>query len=131
MNKCILIGNITKELEIIYTKEGVCIGNTSLAMNRYYNKDGRMQSEVCYIDLRFYGKQAEICNKYLAKGSKIGIVGRLEQNSWMDNNGNKKSKHVIVVSEVEFLNSKKDENEQKPQTSTQPIVNFALDEIPF
>lgn len=131
MNKCILIGNITREVEIIYTKEGVCIGSTSLAMNRYYNKDGQLQTEVCYIDLKFYGKQAETCSKFLAKGSKMGIVGRLEQNTWTDNNGNKKSKHVIVVSEVEFLGSKKDENQQQPRISTQSIVDMGSDEIPF
>ena len=109
MNKVILIGNLTKEVEIKQLISGNTVGNMSLAVNRHFVRaDGTKDNEVCYIDLIVYGKSAELCKQWLSKGSKICVEGRLMYESWQTQSGEKRSKHVVSVEKIEFLNSKND-----------------------
>lgn len=143
MNKVILIGNLTKEVEIKQFTSGNIVGNMSLGVNRHFVKaDGTKDSEVCYIDLVVYGKTAEICNQYLKKGSKVCVEGRLVFQQWIDQHSNKKSKHVIAVEKVEFLNSKNDSdisnypqqnanNNHTTQQADYTNIDLNEEEIPF
>lgn len=109
MNKVFLIGNLSKEFELKYLNTGLAVGSVSIATNRTYTKDnGEKENEVMFIDLSMFGRTAEICNQYLKKGSKICVEGRLVLQQWNDTQGNKKSKHIIAVEKVEFLDSKND-----------------------
>ena len=139
MNKVILIGNLTKEVEIKQLTSGNIVGNMSLAVNRYFVRtDGTKDNEVCYIDLVVYGKSAELCKQWLFKGGKICVEGRLMYQQWQTQSGEKRSKHVVSVEKVEFLNSKNDNttsgNKNTQAMSPQIEAQIDLgqnDEMPF
>ncbi len=106
-NKVILVGNLTRDLELRYTPSGTAVGNTGIATSRKFKgADGQQKEEVCFVDLTFFGRTAEIANQYLRKGSKVLVEGRLKFDSWEDQNGGKRSKHSITVENMTMLDSK-------------------------
>lgn len=117
MNKVILIGNLTKNIDLKYLTTGVAVGESSMAINQVYKKqDGTNVQDTCFIDIVMYGRSAEISNQYLKKGSKLCIEGKLNFQQWSDQYGNKRSKHIVSVEKVEFLDTKSDDNvQQTPQ----------------
>lgn len=117
MNKVILIGNLTKNIDLKYLTTGVAVGESSIAINQVYKKqDGTKVQDTCFIDIVMYGRSAEISNQYLKKGSKLCIEGKLNFQQWSDQYGNKRSKHIVSVEKVEFLDTKSDDNmQQTPQ----------------
>lgn len=117
MNKVILIGNLTKNINLKYLTTGVAVGESSMAINQVYKKqDGTKVQDTCFIDIVMYGRSAEISNQYLKKGSKLCIEGKLNFQQWSDQYGNKRSKHIVSVEKVEFLDTKSDDNmQQTPQ----------------
>lgn len=102
-NKIILVGNLTRDIELRYTTSGSAIGSSAIAVTRKYTLNGEKREETCFIDITFFGKSAEIANQYLAKGSKLLIEGRLRQEQWTDNNGQNRSKHSVSVENMEML----------------------------
>ncbi|TLD84652.1 single-stranded DNA-binding protein [Helicobacter trogontum] len=119
MNKVILIGNLTKDINLKYLTTGVAVGESSMAINQVYKKqDGTKVQDTCFIDIVMYGRSAEISNQCLKKGSKVCIEGKLNFQQWSDQNGNKRSKHIISVEKVEFLDTKSDDNVQQATQST-------------
>ena len=118
MNKVILIGNLTKNIDLKYLTTGVAVGESSMAINQVYKKqDGTKVQDTCFIDIVMYGRSAEISNQYLKKGSKLCIEGKLNFQQWSDQNGNKRSKHIVSVEKVEFLDVRSDDSnaQQAPQ----------------
>ena len=104
-----MVGNFTRDLELRYAPSGIAIGNAGLATNRKFKgSDGQQKEEICFVDITFFGRTAEIANQYLKKGSKVLIEGRLKFDTWEDQNGNKKSKHSITVETMQMLGSKSD-----------------------
>ena len=119
MNKVILIGNLTKNIDLKYLTTGVAVGESSMAINQVYKKqDGTKVQDTCFIDIVMYGRSAEISNQYLKKGSKLCIEGKLNFQQWSDQNGNKRSKHIVSVEKVEFLDTKSDDNMQQATQDT-------------
>lgn len=119
MNKVILIGNLTKNIDLKYLTTGVAVGESSMAINQFYKKqDGTKVQDTCFIDIVMYGRSAEISNQYLKKGSKLCIEGKLNFQQWSDQNGNKRSKHIVSVEKVEFLDTKSDDNVQQATQDT-------------
>jgi single-strand DNA-binding protein len=112
-NKIILMGNLTKDLEVRYTPSNIAVGNFSLAVNTVVGKDadGNKKTEVLFVDVVAFGKQAETINQYCKKGSPLFVEGRLRLRTWEDKDGNKHSKHEVVLSGFQFIagaNGKKD-----------------------
>ena len=106
-NKVILVGNLTRDLELRYTPSGTAVGNTGIATSRKFKSaDGQQKEEVCFVDLTFFGRTAEIANQYLRKGSKVLVEGRLKFDTWEDQSGGKRSKHSITVENMTMLDSK-------------------------
>lgn len=106
-NKVILVGNLTRAPELKYTSgKGTPVAKTGIAVNRKANVNGEMREEVCFIDLTFWGRTAEVANQYLQKGSKVLIEGRLMLEQWQDQNGQNRSKHSITVDSMEMLSPK-------------------------
>lgn len=106
-NKVILVGNLTRAPELKYTQgKGTPVAKTGIAVSRKANVNGEMREEVCFIDLTFWGRTAEIANQYLQKGSKVLIEGRLMLEQWQDQNGQNRSKHSVTVESMEMLGSK-------------------------
>lgn len=127
MNKVILIGNLTKNIDLKYLTTGVAVGESSMAINQVYKKqDGTKVQDTCFIDIVMYGRSAEISNQYLKKGSKLCIEGKLNFQQWSDQNGNKRSKHIVSVEKVEFLDTKSDDNMQQTPQDTNMQQNQTL-----
>ncbi|MBQ8819433.1 single-stranded DNA-binding protein [Campylobacter sp.] len=102
-NKVVLVGNLTRNIELRYIQSGTAVGSTGIAVNRKFSVNGEKRDETCFIDITFFGRQAEVANQYLNKGSKVLIEGRLKFDSWQDQNGQNRSKHSIVVENMEML----------------------------
>ncbi len=106
-NKAIIVGNLTRDIELKYIQSGTAIGNAGIASTRKFKGgDGQMKEEVLFVDITFFGRTAEVANQYLKKGSKVLVEGRLKLDSWTDQNGGKRSKHSIVVENMTMLDSK-------------------------
>ncbi len=106
-NKVILVGNLTRDIELRYLPSGTAIGSTGIATNRRYkNQMGEQKEEVCFIDITFFGRTAEIANQYLKRGSKILVEGRLKYDQWTDQNGQKRSKHSVTAETLQMLDSR-------------------------
>jgi len=107
-NKVILVGNLTRDVELKYSQSGMGIANTAIAATRKYASNGEKKEEVCFVDITFFARSAEVANQYLRKGSKILVEGRLNFDQWVDQNGQKRSKHSVVVETMQMLDSKSD-----------------------
>ena len=105
-----VIGNLTRDVELRYTPSGLAIGNTAIASTYKYTINNEKKEEICFIDIAFMGKTAEIASQYLKKGSKVFVDGRLKFDQWTDNNGQNRSKHSIVVDKMVMLDGKKQDN---------------------
>ncbi|NPA81562.1 MAG: single-stranded DNA-binding protein [Epsilonproteobacteria bacterium] len=106
-NKVVLVGNLTRDIELRYLPSGTAIGTTGIATNRKFrNQMGEQREEVCFIDITFFGRTAEIANQYLRKGSKVLVEGRLKYDQWTDQTGQKRSKHSVTVETLQMLDSR-------------------------
>jgi single-strand DNA-binding protein len=106
-NKVILVGNLTRDVELRYSQGGLGIAKVGLATNRKYKgQDGQQKEEVCFVDVSMFGRTAEIANQYLRKGSKVLVEGRLVLEQWTDQSGQKRSKHSVTVETLQMLDSK-------------------------
>lgn len=141
-NKIVLVGNLTRDIELRYTQGGAAIGSCGIAVTRKFSVNGEKREETCFIDITFFGKQAEIANQYLSKGSKLLIEGRLKFDQWQDNNGQNRSKHTVAVENMEMLGGGQQQGgysqnsnqgyQQRPQQSApkkpqQPPKDYAAD----
>ena len=111
MNKIIMIGHLARDIELRYTQSQMAIGKTAIAVTRKYTLNSEKREETCFIDITFFGKQAEIANQYLGKGSKLAVEGYLKFEQWQDNNGQNRSKHSIAVESMEMLGDAKQNNQ--------------------
>jgi len=105
-NKIILVGNLTRDIELRYSQGGMGIAKTAIATSRKFTSNGEKKEEVCFVDITFFGRSAEVANQYLRKGSKILVEGRLNFEQWVDQNGQKRSKHSVTAETMQMLDSK-------------------------
>jgi len=123
-NKVVLVGNLTRDIELKYLQSGTAIGNTAIATSRKFKgSDGSQKEEVCFIDVSAFGRTAEVMNQYLKKGSKVLVDGRLKLDQWQDQNGNKRSKHSVIVESMQMLDSRGDNNSNNSYNSAPPQQN--------
>ena len=126
MNKVILIGNLTKNPELSQTSGGIAFCRMSIAVNRpYANADGERQAD--FFNVTCWRGLAENCNKFLSKGKKIAVSGRIEIRSY-EQDGVKKYATDIIAEDVEFL-SPKLESESKTNNKNTPQIED--DDLPF
>ena len=109
MNKVILMGRLTRDPDIRYTQpnsaqEQTCTARYSLAVNRRFNRDGEQKAD--FISCVALGRQAEFAEKYLRKGTKIVLAGRIQTGSYTNRDGQKVYTTDVVVEEQEFAESK-------------------------
>ncbi len=107
-NKVVLVGNLTRDIELRYAQSGSAIANTAIATSRKFTQNGERKEEVCFIDITFFGRSAEVANQYLRRGSKILVEGRLNFDQWVAQDGSKRSKHSVIVETMQMLDSKAD-----------------------
>lgn len=104
MNVISIIGRLTKDYEVKYLPNGKAVGSLSLAVN-----DGWGDKEhTSYYDVAVFGNSAERHTNYISKGSKIGVTGSIRQDRWEDKQGTKRSKVKIIANQIDYLDAKKD-----------------------
>ena len=142
LNKVFLIGNLTADPELRYTPSGTAVADLRLAVNREYNtKDGERRSEVAYIDVVVWARQAENCSQYLSKGRPVMVEGRLQLDTWENQQGEKRSKLRVVAENVQFLGGRPQERSESksgvttqksaPQDDFEAGEDIGEDDIPF
>lgn len=105
MNKVILIGNLTRDPELATTNSGVSVCRFSIAVQRrFQNNDGEREAD--FFNIVVWRAQGENCHKFLKKGSKCAVVGRLQNSNYEASDGSKRYTTEVVADEVEFLSSK-------------------------
>ena len=136
INKVILIGRLTREPELKYIPSGTAIANFSLASNKSFTQNGEKKESTSFFNCIAWGKLGEIMAQYCKKGHRIGIEGKLQQRSWEDKDGNKRSVVEIVVDNFQVLDSKKDDDSGdnaggNPVPEDDQQKPFDPDSIPF
>lgn len=142
MNRYTAIGNLTKDPVCRDAGESkVC--NFSIAINEYHYNNGSKNQSTFFIDVECWNRQAENCTKFLSKGNKVAVEGKLKSNSW-EKNGQKFSKFICVADRVHFLGqedqgstggsqSKPKNNPESEQSKPDPVEEQLddIDDIPF
>ena len=131
MNKCILIGNLTKDPELSTTTNGVAVCRFAIAVSRRYsNSDGERETD--FLNIVVWRSLGENCHKFLKKGSKVGVVGNIQSRSYDAADGTKRYVTEIVAEEVEFLSTRNADDQTKSSSDEvsklQPIDD---DGLPF
>jgi single-strand DNA-binding protein len=108
LNKVMLIGNVTRDPEVKYTPKGTAVAEVGLAINRVYTPEGgEKREETTFVDVTFWGRQAEIVGEYARKGRPIYVEGRLQLDTWEDKqSGQKRSKLRVVGEQLQLLGSR-------------------------
>ncbi len=129
LNKVMLIGHLGDEVKMHYFDGGNCIGRFQLATNEVYiNKATNEKITTTeWHNLVVKNKAAEICEKYLSKGDKIYVEGRIKSRQWQTEDGMVKNTVEIQVTEFTFLSTKKNTDEQKKNQSQETIKNSNFD----
>ena len=152
-NRVVLLGRLTRDIELRYTQNGLAIAKTAIATNRKYKtQSGEQKEETCFIDITLFGRAAEIANQYLSKGRQVLVEGRLVYEQWTDQTGQKRSKHSVAVDNLQMIGSRdsasqnmdtkssnytsptynQEKSMQKTQTKQEiPEIDIEDDEIPF
>jgi len=142
MNKVILLGNLTRDVELRPVGD-TQVGNIGLAVNRRYRTaSGEDREDTTFVDCEAWGRQAEVMARYLAKGRPVLIEGRLKLDTWQDKDGGNRSKLKVVVENFQFVDSRggdsgggggSDYGSPQVQTrSSQPAHQpMSEDDIPF
>ncbi len=124
INSVHILGNLTRDPEVRYTPKGSAVTDISLALNRvWYDDQNQKHEETDFIDVTVFGKTAENCGKFLAKGLRLHVEGRLKQETWEDKaTGQKKSKVKVVADKVTFIDFREDgtRQEAQPEPARQP-----------
>lgn len=132
MNKAIHMGRLTKDPEIRYSSDNKAVARFSLAVDRKFKREG--QPDADFFNYTAFGKQAEFIEKYLKKGTKVVVVGQLQNNNW-EKDGVKHYDVQIMVDEVEFAESKSSSSNTAPapaQTDADGFMQVDIsDELPF
>lgn len=104
LNCVILAGRLTRDPEVRHTASGQAVADLGLAVGeRYKSKSGEWVERTCFVDVVVWGRQAETCGEYLAKGAPVLIDGRLQLDQWENQQGEKRSKLLVRANRVQFL----------------------------
>ena len=112
INSVVLGGNLARDVELKDTKMGRKVCTLVVATNRTYLSNGNKVQEVAFVDVEVWGVIAENCSKYLKKGSPVVVVGRLKQDKWETESGEKRNRLKVLAANVQFLSSGKSQPEE-------------------
>lgn len=150
VNKVIILGRLGQDPELKYTPTGSAVCNFSLATTENWtDKSGQKQEKTEWHRIVVWGKLAELCNQYLAKGRQAFLEGRLQTRSWDDKEGNKRYTTEILATTVQFIggpsagagattertisdqSAPMNMNQSQPDYQVANDASFAADDIPF
>ena len=126
MNKCSLVGRTTKEIELRYTtgQNQIAVARFNLAVNR------RKKDEADFISCVAFGKTAEVMEKYVGKGHRVGIIGHIQTGSY-EKDGHKVYTTDVIVDELEFLEPKHESSSTEDEDVESHYSALTDDDIPF
>lgn len=136
-NKVILLGNVTRDVEVKYIPSGSAVATIGLAVNRSWfdKQSNQRKEEVTFVDVTLWGKTAEIAGEYLAKGRPVLIEGRLALETWDDKaSGQKRSKLKVVAETMQLMG--KGESPRRQEEAADNSGDYAPDDaggsdVPF
>ena len=136
INKVLITGNLTRDPELRETPSGFQVLNFGVAVNdRKKNQStGQWEDYANFVDCTMFGNRAASVSRFLGKGSKVAIEGKLRWSQWQAQDGSKRSKLEVVVDELEFMTSRdggQQPQQYQPQPQYQPQADMYDDEIPF
>lgn len=125
INRVLISGNLTRDPELRATASGTQVLSFGVAVNdrRRNSQTGEWEDYPNFVDVTMFGNRAEAVSRYLRKGMKVAIEGKLRYSSWQTQDGSKRSKLEVVADEIEFM------AQQQQQSSPQPDVYDA--DLPF
>lgn len=112
-NRVILMGNLTRDPELKFLPSGNSVANFGIAMNERYTdrQTGEQKESACFVDVEAWGRQAEVVNEYLSKGSPIFIEGSLKFESWETEDGTKRSRLRVRAFRIQLIGGRRDGEE--------------------
>ena len=141
LNRVLLIGRLVRDPELRYTANNTAVASFSVANNKSYTSNNEKKERASFFNCVAWGKTGELIAQYCKKGQRIGIEGRLEQRSWDDQSGNKRSTVEIITENFQFLSPREsfsgdaqiDINASYHDMPPSEMDNnpFSDDEIPF
>ncbi|MBI1826320.1 MAG: single-stranded DNA-binding protein [Planctomycetes bacterium] len=103
-NRIVLLGNLTRDPQLSYTGGNLAVCKFGLATNhRWKDKEGKDREDVCFVDCTVFGRAGETFNQYMKKGGSVLVEGRLQLNQWTTPEGDKRSKHEVLVDNFTFV----------------------------
>lgn len=128
MNKVVIIGRSTRDVELKQTSSGTPVATFSVAVKRSFKTNGEYESD--FFECVAYSKTAELISQYVKKGDLVGIEGRLQTRNYTNKEGRKVYVTEIIVENVEFLQSKKQEPVEAPSfEEADPFANANFEEV--
>lgn len=125
-NKVMIMGNITRDIELRYTSKGTAVTDLGVACNRRFKQGEEWVEETTFVDVTLWGNTAELAGKYLSKGRGVFIEGRLQKDTWVDQQSGKKRSSLKVVGEnMQFVGGgggggQGDQSQGTPQQQQSP-----------
>lgn len=111
-NRIVLVGNLTRDPQLSYTPANTAVCKFGIATNRKWrDRDGNSREEVCFVDCTLFGRGGETFNQYMSKGRSVLVEGRLHLNQWTTPEGEKRSKHEVLVENFTFLGGRGESEE--------------------
>ncbi len=117
INRVMIAGNLTRDVQVKFINDERAVANFGIAVNRKFKQGDELKEEVTYVDIECWGRTAELCGQYLAKGRPVYIDGRLKLDTWDDKTtGQKRSKLTVVADNVQFLGSGRPKGDDETQS---------------
>ena len=127
MNKCIFIGRATKDPESTTSTSGTVCSRFSIAVDRKFKREG--EPEADFFNCVSFGKQGEFVEKYVKKGTKLVVIGHIQNDEYTNSNGEKVKTTKVYTEEIEFAESKKTESKPEAQDDFLQVADSV--ELPF
>lgn len=132
MNRVVMIGRLTKDPKTTTTQSGVKVSQFDIAVSRRFaNADGERETD--FFRVVAWRQTAELCEKYLSKGKRVGVIGALQTRSWEADDGSKRVATEIIADEVEFLTPKSEGEQEPPRPAKKnaQLTPIDDDDLPF
>ena len=132
MNKVVLMGRLTRDVEVRYTtQENMMVAIFTLAVNRRNARKEEDRPQADFINIVAWNKNAEFANKYFKKGQQVAVVGRIQTRNYDDKDGKKVYVTEVVAEELYFADSKKENADTNPFEESHMMAPVTDDDLPF
>lgn len=132
VNRVFLLGNLTRDPELRQTASGMSVSDLGVAVSEtYQNKAGETVETKCFADVVVWGKQAEACSQYLAKGAPLMVEGRLQLDQWETDSGEKRSRLRVKADRVQFLGRLRGSGEPEAPFGSEGVALDTAVGIPY